>query len=105
MTTPRQTIGQLGEDVAARRLAAQGYTLRARNWRCATGELDLVLEKFLDQHLEQLNQDQLDSYKDLLFLPDNDLLDFVDGRRDCPNPQMQQLIVLMRECWQAPRKD
>jgi len=44
MTTPRQTIGQLGEDVAARRLAAQGYTLRARNWRCATGELDLVLE-------------------------------------------------------------
>ncbi len=76
-------------------------------WRSRRGllELDLVLEKFLDQHLEQLNQDQLDSYKDLLFLPDNDLLDFVDGRRDCPNPQMQQLIVLMRECWQAPRKD
>ncbi|WP_369010486.1 FAD assembly factor SdhE, partial [Klebsiella pneumoniae] len=39
-------------------------------WRSRRGllELDLVLEKFLDQHLEQLNQDQLDSYKDLLFL-------------------------------------
>lgn len=45
MTTPRQSIGRLGEDLAARRLAAQGYTLRARNWRCATGELDLVLER------------------------------------------------------------
>lgn len=74
-------------------------------WRSRRGllELDLVLEKFLDRHLEQLDQEQLDSYKDLLFLPDNDLLDFVDGRRDCPEPRMQQLIVMMRECWQAPR--
>jgi len=72
-------------------------------WRSRRGllELDLVLEKFLDQHLEQLNQDQLDSYKDLLFLPDNDLLDFVDGRRDCPDARMQELVVMMRECWTA----
>jgi putative endonuclease len=45
MTDRRQTLGKLGEDVAARRLAAQGYVVRERNWRCATGELDLVLER------------------------------------------------------------
>ncbi|MBI5563458.1 MAG: YraN family protein [Chloroflexi bacterium] len=45
MTNQRQTLGKLGEDVAARRLTAQGYVVRQRNWRCATGELDLVLER------------------------------------------------------------
>ena len=72
-------------------------------WRSRRGllELDLVLEKFLDKHLQQLNEQQLDSYKDLLFLPDNDLLDFVDGRRDCPDALMQELVVMMRECWTA----
>jgi putative endonuclease len=45
MTNTRQTLGKLGEDLAARRLAALGYVIGARNWRCATGELDLVTER------------------------------------------------------------
>jgi putative endonuclease len=45
MTDRRQTLGKLGEDLAARRLAASGYVIRERNWRCPTGELDLVLER------------------------------------------------------------
>ena len=45
MTNPRQTLGKLGEDLAARRLAAAGYMIRERNWRCATGEIDLVTER------------------------------------------------------------
>ena len=38
----RQGLGRHGEDLAARRLAAQGYEIVARNWRCSHGELDLV---------------------------------------------------------------
>ena len=45
MTNTRQTLGKLGEDLAARRLAALGYVIGARNWRCATGEIDLVTER------------------------------------------------------------
>jgi putative endonuclease len=44
MTTRKQT-GQRGEELAAGFLASHGYTLVARNWRCSTGELDLIAEK------------------------------------------------------------
>ena len=35
-------MGRHGEELAARHLAAQGYEILERNWRCAAGELDLV---------------------------------------------------------------
>ena len=38
----RQRLGKLGEDLATRHLAARGYEILARNWRCREGELDLV---------------------------------------------------------------
>jgi putative endonuclease len=38
----RRRLGQRGEDLAARHLAARGYEIVTRNWRCEAGELDLV---------------------------------------------------------------
>ncbi|MGH9016960.1 MAG: YraN family protein [Acidimicrobiales bacterium] len=35
-------LGCRGEDVAARWYATAGYRILDRNWRCPTGELDLV---------------------------------------------------------------
>jgi putative endonuclease len=43
MTTQRQAVGAYGERVAARHLREQGLVVLDRNWRCADGELDLVL--------------------------------------------------------------
>ena len=43
MTTQRQAIGAYGERLAARHLTAQGLVLLDRNWRCADGEVDLIL--------------------------------------------------------------
>jgi putative endonuclease len=39
----RLDLGRRGEEAAVRRYAAAGYRVVARNWRCALGELDLVL--------------------------------------------------------------
>lgn len=38
----RQSIGKFGEEQAARYLDEQGYHVLARNWRCRSGELDIV---------------------------------------------------------------
>lgn len=41
----RRALGSAGEEAAARWYAAQGYEVLARNWRCRTGEIDLVLRR------------------------------------------------------------
>ncbi len=45
MADSRRRLGRRGEDYAAQRLAALGYTLHERNWRCTAGEIDLVAEQ------------------------------------------------------------
>ncbi|MEI7027350.1 YraN family protein [Paenibacillus sp. y28] len=39
---PRKALGREGEERAARFLQEQGYTIAARNWRCRSGEIDIV---------------------------------------------------------------
>ena len=38
----RRGLGRWGENFAAEYLAAAGYVILARNWRCRGGEIDLV---------------------------------------------------------------
>jgi len=42
MSTRRQVVGRWGEDTAAEYLAANGYTILARNVHSAHGEIDIV---------------------------------------------------------------
>jgi putative endonuclease len=41
--TPRRRLGDLGEAHARRHLEAKGYRFVAGAWRCAYGELDLIM--------------------------------------------------------------
>jgi putative endonuclease len=38
----KDALGKQGEDLAARHLVGAGFTILARNWRCAAGEIDIV---------------------------------------------------------------
>lgn len=38
----RKALGRYGEELAARRLTAEGMTVLVRNWRCREGEIDIV---------------------------------------------------------------
>ena len=39
----KDVLGRTGEDLAADHLAAAGYDIVERNWRCPQGEIDLVV--------------------------------------------------------------
>ena len=45
MTQARRALGAEGEAAVAAWYAGRGYDVVARNWRCPTGELDLVVRK------------------------------------------------------------
>jgi antitoxin CptB len=65
-------------------------------WQCRRGllELDLVLAKFLDRHLENLSPGRLATFKRLLDYPDNDLWDFVTGKMTPPDAESASIIKL-----------
>jgi len=44
MPDTRRKLGQWGEEQAARYLEARGCALVTTNWRCAAGEVDLVVQ-------------------------------------------------------------
>ncbi|KQX69265.1 YraN family protein [Paenibacillus sp. Root444D2] len=41
----RKQLGKLGEELAEAFLCERGYRIVERNWRCRTGELDIIAEK------------------------------------------------------------
>lgn len=45
MKSTRQITGTQGEQIAAQHLQRQGYVLLEANWRCAHGEIDLVVQQ------------------------------------------------------------
>ena len=71
-------------------------------WKCRRGllELDLVLQKYLRNHLEEpgghdeggLNE----ALSELLDLPDNDIWDIVIGRSNAYDPKFQGIVARLR---------
>ena len=45
MTQARRALGISGEDAVAAWYQARGYEVVARNWRCRSGELDLIVRR------------------------------------------------------------
>ena len=68
-------------------------------WHCRRGmlELDLVLNAFLERHLEELDASRIETLKRLLELPDPELFDLVMGRVDPEGAQECELVALMRK--------
>ena len=48
-TESRQDVGRRGEDLACAELERQGLAVLARNWRCSSGEIDIVAAERSDR--------------------------------------------------------
>lgn len=42
----RRTLGEIGENMAAEILRSKGYVILRRNYRCRTGEIDIIAERY-----------------------------------------------------------
>ena len=67
-------------------------------WRCRRGmlELDLVLNAFLNRHLEELDPSGIEAFKRLLARPDPDLFDLVMGREEPENIGEEEVLAKIR---------
>ncbi|XZG68797.1 FAD assembly factor SdhE [Chitinibacteraceae bacterium HSL-7] len=63
-------------------------------WRSRRGllELDLQLQRFVATGLPQLTDQEWDLYRELLQLPDNDLLDILNERVECRDTRLVPVI-------------
>jgi len=71
---------------------------RAR-WRCRRGmlELDIVLQRFLDNDYQQLDTQQLEQFERLLDLPDTDLWDLITGRQVASDDSLYTVLDLLQK--------
>jgi antitoxin CptB len=69
---------------------------RAR-WRCRRGllELDIVLQRFVDNHYEKLDEEGLRQFEALLGLADNDLWDMIAIKEAADN-NVNPVLRLLR---------
>jgi succinate dehydrogenase flavin-adding protein (antitoxin of CptAB toxin-antitoxin module) len=72
--------------------------LNRLRWQCRRGvlELDLVLERFLEKYGERLQGERLDSFRALLTLSDNAILDLVNTRAECRDARFAEVVQWMR---------
>lgn len=70
---------------------------RAR-WRCRRGllELDIVLQRFMDQYYAGLNNEELQQFEILLSQSDNDLWDMITGRKTVTDDCLQPVLKLLQ---------
>jgi len=72
--------------------------LNRLRWQCRRGllELDLVLERFLERHGDQLQGEPLACFEILLAYTDNDLLDLIRARAECRDARLAEVVGWLR---------
>jgi antitoxin CptB len=69
-------------------------------WQCRRSllELDLVLERFLAESFDGLDEDQLADLEDLLRCDDFDLWPMVNGSKPCEVERWKEMVARLQQC-------
>jgi antitoxin CptB len=67
-------------------------------WRCRRGllELDLVLQRFVDEYYAKLGHAERQQFETLLDLSDNELWDMIALRKKQENHGLQRVLSLLQ---------
>lgn len=71
--------------------------LRLR-WLCRRGmkELDVIMSRYLEHHYESASMADRGKFKRLLEMPDPDLYDLLLGRSEATDPELRQIVGVLR---------
>lgn len=83
-------------DTAADALDHHRRRVRYRSWHRGTREVDLMLGRFADAHLQALSEEQLDRFAALLTRPDPDIYDWIAGRAPVPPELDTDVMALLK---------
>jgi len=69
--------------------SSEGLDIRRRKllfraWHRGLREVDLILGRFADSHIEQLDEASLSEFESLMNVPDGELLAWLTGEADVP---------------------
>lgn len=72
--------------------------LRRLRWRCRRGmlELDIVLQRFLDHGYTGLDEQQRQAFTDLLELPDNTLLAYLNKQEQPEDARLLDVLAAIQ---------
>lgn len=67
-------------------------------WHCRRGmlELDLILQRFLEHHLENLSKEELESFNSLLTCTDPELFSWLMGYDNPQDKELKKIVNLIR---------
>jgi antitoxin CptB len=85
----------MDEEVVQQRVVVDARIFDRIRWRARRGllENDLLLRKFLQDDLEGLSAEDLQTLDKLLLLSDNDLLDVLMGRKPVADASTATLVL------------
>jgi antitoxin CptB len=68
-----------------------------RAWRRGVREMDLIVGRFADAHIEAFDDAGLDDFERLIEVPNNDLYAWVVGRTDIPANYDTAVLTQLRK--------
>jgi antitoxin CptB len=68
-------------------------------WHCRRGirEMDILFREFIDQHYDQLNDDEKRNFSKLLDEADLDILNWIMGKDIPKSDNLKHIITLIRQ--------
>ena len=78
-------------------LDARRRRLLFRSWHRGIREVDLIMGRFADAHIDKLSGAELDEFERLMEMPDPDLLAWVTGARPAPTDCDTALFRRLRD--------
>ncbi|MDD2700681.1 MAG: succinate dehydrogenase assembly factor 2 [Sideroxydans sp.] len=79
--------------------SADPVFLERMRWRCRRGmlEMDILLERFVEQRYVQLDEQQREAFDELLDLPDTDLWDMVRGDKEPEQARQREVLEWLKQ--------